>query len=94
MYNDDMAWADLSRIASNQAANLNTALIIGNEQYNEWLSFQAGRTNLAIATALGKTETQVAELAACFAAFKALYDKANNQVVAQGDYLYALRKFS
>ena len=94
MYNGDLTWNDLARLAANQALNLDTALIIGNEQYNEWLSFQAGRTNLEIATALGKTEAQVADLAACFAAFKALYDKANNQIVAQSDYFYSMRKFS
>lgn len=67
---------------------------MGNEQYNEWQSFRAGRTNATIAGVLGKTETQVAEMDACFAALKSLYDQANNQVVAQGDYFFSLRKFS
>lgn len=93
-YNDDLTWTDLSKIAGQQAADLISTLLSGMNNYNEWLSFSAGRTNAEIATALGKTETQVAELAACFSAFIELYNAANNVATSTSDRFYAMRKFS
>jgi hypothetical protein len=71
-----------------------SVLLSANNNYNEWESFNAGRTNAEIATALGKTETQVAELAACFAAFLELYNAANGAATSTADRFYSMRKFS
>lgn len=94
VYNEDTTWNDLSKMAGQQASDLIFALNAGLNSYNEWLSFSAGRTNAEIATALAKTEAQVAELGACFAAFKDIYDAANNVSVSQSDRFYSMRKFS
>lgn len=93
-YNDDLTWTDLSKIAGQQAADLISTLLSANNNYNEWQSYRAGRTNAQIATVLGKTETQVAEMDACFAAFLEIYNAANNVAVSQSDRLYSMRKFS
>jgi len=93
-YNDDLTWTDLSKIAGQQAADLISTLTDGLNNYNEWQSFRAGRSNTDIATALGKTDTQIAEMDACFSAIKELYDAANNVLVAQSDRFYSMRKFS
>lgn len=93
-YNDDLTWTDLSRIAGQQAADLISQLLSGMNNYNEWQSFRAGRTNADIATALGKTETQIAEMDACFAVFIELYNAANNVATSTSDRLYSMRKFS
>lgn len=93
VYNDDATWPDMSNMASMGAAELINTLNEGLILYNKWVSFGAGRTNAEIATALAKTEGQVAELGACFAAFKELYDAANNVATSTGDRFYSLRKF-
>lgn len=94
VYNNDATWADLSRIASQGAANMINNLNEGLILYNKWISFSAGRTNAQMATALAKTETEVAEMGACFSAFKELYDAANNMATSTSDRFYSLRKFS
>ncbi len=93
-YNDDLTWTDLSKIAGQQAADLISTLLSAMNNYNEWQSFRAGRTNAQIATVLGKTETQVSELDACFAAFLDLYNAANNVATSTADRFYSMRKFS
>lgn len=93
-YNDDLTWADLSKIAGQQAADLISTLTSGLVNYNEWQSFRAGRTNADIATALGKTTTQIAEMDACFATFLELYNAANNVATSTSDRFYSMRKFS
>ncbi len=93
-YNDDLTWVDLSKIAGQQAADLISTLTDGLINYNEWQSFRAGRLNADIATALGKTTTQIADIDACFAAFKELYDAANNAVTSTSDRFFSMRKFS
>jgi lipid-binding SYLF domain-containing protein len=93
-YNDDLTWEDLSKIAGQQASDLISVLLSAMNNYNEWQSFRAGRTNATIATALGKTETQIAEIDACFVAFIELYNTANNSPPYQSDRFYSMRKFS
>lgn len=93
-YNGDLTWGDLAYKAGQYAQNMISTLNESFNQYNEWQSFRAGRTNAQIATALGKTETEIAEMDACFAAMKELYDYANNQTPSQGDRFYSMRKFS
>lgn len=93
-YNDDLTWAKLSDLAAAGAETTINALIHGLELYNEWQSFRAGRTNLQISLALAKTEANVADMDACFAAFKELHDCAANVAVSQLDRLFAMRKFS
>ena len=93
-YNADLTWGDLSYKAGQQAQNTIATLNESLNQYNEWQSFRAGRTNAQIATALSRTESEVAEMDACFAALKELYDYANNLTPSQGDRFYSMRKFS
>jgi len=93
-YNADLTWVQLTAGAGFHSKTYLQVLTNGNEAYNEWQSFRAGRTNLEIATALGRTETEVAEMDAAYAALKLLYDYGNNQVPTQSDYFYSLRKFS
>ena len=93
-YNADKTWENLAADAGYFAKSYIQILSNGNDAYNEWQSFRAGRTNLEIATALGRTEAEVAEMDASYSAMKLIYDYANNQTPTQSDYLYSLRKFS
>jgi hypothetical protein len=93
-YNVDLTWTQLTSDAGFHARTYLQVLTNGNDAYNEWQSFRAGRTNLEIATALGRTEIEVADMDAAYAALKLIYDYGNNQVPAQADYFYSLRKFS
>jgi hypothetical protein len=93
-YNADMTWIQVSGVAGNYARILISALTEGQKAYDEWQSFRAGRTNLEIATALSVTEAAVADLDSCYSAMLAVYNYADNQTPAQGDYFYSLRKFS
>lgn len=94
-YNADQTWTQLSNTAGSSARLVNKQLRDGEEQYLEWQSFLAGRTNAQVATALGRTETEVSELAACFAAFHLIYTFADNGASpVQADHFYAMRKFS
>lgn len=94
MYNADWSWPDWSRQAEMFARPMVERLIMGEELYNRWQNYRAGRTNAQLATALGRTETEVSELDAAFAALHTLYQCANNVDVSQSDYLYSLRKFA
>ena len=94
-YNADKTWDDLSATASSGSADMINVLYSGENLYQEWLSFSAGRTNAQIATALSRTETEVAEMGAAFAAFKEIYDFANNVASpSPGDRFFSMRKFS
>jgi hypothetical protein len=73
-YNADLTWSDLAITAGRAGKQLSTSLREALAEYDEWQSFRAGRTNAQIATALSRTESEVADLDACFAAFKELYD--------------------
>lgn len=93
-YAEDLTWTEASKNAGVHARALIFQLTEGLNAYDEWQNFRAARDNATIATALGVAETAIAELDACFAAMKNLYDVANNGVVAQADHLYSLRRFS
>lgn len=93
-YNNDLSWDTLARKCHDPADQLIRHMLNGLNAYNEWQSFRGGRTNAEIATALSRTETEVAEMDSAFSALKAIYDYANNQTPSQSDYLYSLRKFS
>jgi len=65
------------------------------EKYMDWQTYRAARTNAQIATALGRTEDEIADLDACLSAFKEIYDFANNEASpAQGDRYYSMRRFT
>ena len=93
-YNNDLTFDMLARHAHDGARQLIKGLNDGLNAYNEWQSFRAGRTNAEIATVLSRTETEIAEMDACFSALKMLYDYANNQTPSQSDYFFSMRKFS
>lgn len=94
VYNDDATWADLSKLASQAAANMIANLIEGKALYDKFQSFKNGRTNAQMAVVLAKTEAQVADLSNCFAVLNELYNAADNQATYTGDRFYSLRKFS
>lgn len=93
-YNGDLTWEDNSNRAGRAARGLLAALSTGVELYNEWQSFRGGRTNAQIATALSRTEAEIADLDSCFAACLTVHSFTNNGAEPQGDYDFALRKFS
>lgn len=94
VYNGDITWADVSNTAGSVGRDVIQVLERGLREYNEWQSFRAGRTNVQIATALSRTETEISELDSAYAAYKAIYDYANNQTPTQSDYFFSIRKFS
>lgn len=93
-YNADKTWIEISGEAGTMARSLIQIVDLGLNHYDEWQSFRAGRTNAEIATALGRTETEIAELDSCFAAFLTAHNALNNVAITQGDHYYSLRKFS
>jgi hypothetical protein len=94
-YDPDTGWSNWAREAEIHSREMINRLTLSVEAYNEWQTFRAARSNATIATDLGKTETEIADLDAAFAAFKELYDFANNVASpTQGDRLYSMRRFS
>ena len=93
-YDGDLTWTNLSDRGGSVARDIIASLNRGLNEYNEWQSFRAGRTNAQIATAVSRTETEIAELDACFAAGLAMYNYADNQTPTQSDYFFSMRKFS
>lgn len=88
-------WRIESQGAANQATVVIRTLNEALERYMEWQTFRAARSDADIATELGRTESEVAELDACFSAFKEIYDFANNVASpTQGDRYYSMRVFS
>ena len=94
-YNGDHTWASLSGEAGRVARQLQGYLRESQATYDEWQNFLAGRTDAEIVTFLGRSETEIAEMHACYTAFKECYDFANNVASpVQGDRFYSMRKFS
>lgn len=93
-YNADLTWDDLSRIAGTAARAQITTAQEAKKQYDEWQSFRAGRTNAAIATALARTEAEIANMDSCFAVGSDLENFYSNVAVGQSDRYYSLRQFS
>ena len=94
-YDPDMTWSNWVQVAQIGAHELLRQINAGVNTYDEWQTFRAARSNADIATALGKTEGEVADMDSCFAAFKEIYDFADNVASpTQGDRLYSMRMFS
>lgn len=97
VYNDQKTWENVSNAGGSVARDVIAVLNRALNEYNEWQSFRAGRTNAQIATDLGETgilEADVAALDSCFSAGLALYNYADNSTPTQADYFFSLRKFS
>lgn len=100
-YNADKTWDQVSSEAATAATNMREAIIHAKEAYEEWISFKAGRSSSAIATALsatsGKTITSamVDDAASCFQVFLELFNFATNvPSPTQGDRMFAMRLFT
>jgi len=94
-YNEDTNWTTWASRGSNVANQLIGALMHVYEDYYNWQTFRAARSNAEIATALGKDEADIAALDAVFSAGKEMHDFANNVAgPTQGDRFYQLRVFS
>ena len=94
-YNADQTWATLSNEAGRVARQMQGYMRESQASYNEWQNFRNSRTDAQIATDLGKTETEIAELDSCYAAFQEIFDFADNVASpVQGDRFYSMRKFS
>ena len=93
-YDLDKTWADFEREMQNHSRQTIEILYRGYEHYKDMVHYKAGRTNAEIATALGRTETDVDALETAVLALKALCDFADGAAVAQDDYADALRTFS
>lgn len=94
-YNSEVNWATLVQTLERHGRNMTTAVREANEAYAEWLNFRAGRTNLQIATALGRTEAEVADMDAAYSAFSQTIGFLSGLNVALlVDHLAALRKFT
>ena len=94
-YVNEMTWDRWAGMAASLAQHMINSLNNGLEQYLNWQTFRAGRTNAEIATALGKTEADIAALDAVYGAVKELYDYADNDSgVYQADRFYQFRIFS
>jgi hypothetical protein len=96
-YNDDLQWSDLTGIAEHFAALLKDGLIGGAEGKKEWDSFRDSRTDAQIATALGVTETAVADLNYMYTKMLDLYQFSNSADptgFSAEDRIGILRKFT
>jgi glutaredoxin 2 len=93
-YNDDETWENLSKLTTQTVTDTIYNLNNCHEAYQKWLSFKAGRTNAEVATALSKTETQIANMDACLQALGELWYAANNVSIDQGNRMASFRLFS
>jgi len=79
-FNADLTWDEnLCRDIQMAGRNLKNALIAGEESYQEWQSYRAGRTNTVIAAVFDpvRSEGDVAELDSAYAALHDLYNCAS-----------------
>jgi hypothetical protein len=74
MYSKDMTWAQWSQMAENQRWAIVIAVDSAKHWYEKWYAFTYGKTDAQVATALGKTEEDVAALRVAFGAFKSVHD--------------------
>jgi hypothetical protein len=94
-YNGDKTWDELVNEIGQPAQQLLRSIREGQGHYDEWQSFRDGRTNADIATSLGRSETEVAEMDAAFAAFNSITRYQDNDTPPAGiDQGFALRVFS
>lgn len=93
-YNADLTWTDLSVILKQHGGAVMQVLINGKAQYDEWQSYRAGRSDADIATALGRTSAEVADMDAAFASLLNLYNYLTNVSQTAGDHAFSLRKFT
>lgn len=93
-YNGDKTWADLVRELGTQGKTLLRCLRDSEHLYDDWLSFKDSRSNADIATALSRTEAEIAEMDAAFLALQKLFDYAANGTPTQKDYFADIMKFS
>ena len=93
-YNADKTWPELAGQAGLQAKKLISTVNESLDAYHEWQSFRNGRLDSEIATVLNRTESEIAEMDACFAAFKTAHDALNNVAITQADHYFSMRKFS
>lgn len=95
-YNDDTAWTDWVRLAEQNGKALMQQIRDSKARgYDEWQSFRAGRTNAQIATALGRAESEIAEMDSAFSAFLHVENYLTNNSPATGqDHAYNLRVFT
>ena len=93
-YDGDVTWNNVAGRAEQYARAMIKLLNEAKEEYTNWQTFRDSRTNAQIATALSKTETEIADLDACYAVFADLHGFADNDPSpTQQDRLYALRRF-
>ena len=92
VYNADMTWDAWVQKLERHGRPFVHSLLLGNELWADWQSYRDGRDNATIGLSISRSEADIAALDAAFAALKALHDAADNQVVAQADHLFALRK--
>lgn len=74
MYSNDMSWTDWSYLITQKGDDLWVILDRGLEAYYKWYDYSYGKTNAEIATALGKTEADIAKIQAAFGVLKKMYD--------------------
>ena len=93
-YYTDATWSGLSAIAQSRADALLKLSADALESYRRWQAFRDNRTNAQIATDLGKTEGEIANLDAAYSVFSNLKDFLDNAAVSTQDRAYSLRKFA
>lgn len=95
-YNDDTVWDDWVLVAEGQGRQVMEAIRNGKSRgYDEWQSFRSGRSNVQIATDLGRQESEIAEMDAAFSSFLHLENYLTNNSPAAGlDHAFSIRKFS
>ncbi len=95
-YNDDTLWVDWVRVLEQHGRNLLATIAEGRRRgYDEWQSFRAGRTDAQIATALARTESEIAEMDAAFGGFLHCENYLTNNTPATGqDHAFSFRKFT
>lgn len=92
-YNNDASFGDFANSARLVGTQLINQLHQCELAYDKWQSFRAGRDNATIASAEGRTETEIAEIDAAFAAFIAIKNYFENGTPSQSDYKYSVIKF-
>jgi len=94
-YDPETTWPTWSNLAASHGSNAIRMIHEWEEVYQDWQTFRAGRTDAQLATALGKTTTDIAAVDSAFAAFHVMYNSCNNVAgPVAGDRFYAWRVFA
>lgn len=93
-YAGQMTGADWRNVIVSQSQNIITSIGTGYLEFKKWYAFTYGMSTAQIASAIGVTVTEAADMQAAFNSLNDIYEALNNGAVAANDRLSIFLKFS